>query len=52
MRKHKKNAVSGSKCPYCGTVYKHEGMARRCLRRPLCRIYNNVTGDRRKIADI
>lgn len=52
MRKHKKIAVPGSKCPYCGTVYRHEGMARRCLRGPLCRIYNNVTGDRRKIADI
>ena len=52
IRKRKKFTVSGNKCPYCGTVYKHEGMARNCLRGPLCRIYNNVTGDRRQIADI
>ena len=52
IRKRKKFSVSGNRCPYCGTVYKHEGMARNCLRGPLCRIYNNVTGDRRQIADI
>ena len=52
IRKRKKFSVSGNRCPYCGTVYKHEGMARNCLRGPICRIYNNVTGDRRQIADI
>lgn len=52
IRKRKKFSVSGNRCPYCGTVYKHEGMARNCLRGPFCRIYNNVTGDRRQIADI
>ena len=51
-RKVKLTTVSGPKCPYCGTVYRHENMARNCLRGPLCKVYNLVTGDRRTIADI
>lgn len=41
-----------SRCPYCGTTYRHAGMAERCLKGPLCREYNSGTGERRTVFDI
>lgn len=49
--KKRKNTGTAS-CPYCGTVYSHTGMAERCLRGPLCRVYNSVEGERREVFDI
>ncbi|WP_300709671.1 hypothetical protein [uncultured Desulfovibrio sp.] len=48
----KNNHNSSASCPYCGTVYRHAGMAERCLKGKLCRVYNCVTGERRAVADI
>ena len=49
MKKRQNNAA---RCPYCGTVYRHPNMAERCLKGPLCRVYNHVTGERRTVADV
>lgn len=49
--KKRQNTVA-ARCPYCGTVYRHAGMAERCLKGKLCRVYNCVTGERRAVADI
>lgn len=51
VMKKRQNTVA-ARCPYCGTVYRHAGMAERCLKGPLCRVYNHVTGERRAVADI
>ena len=48
----KRQNTSTARCPYCGTTYRHPGMAERCLKGPLCRVYNHVTGERRAVFDI
>lgn len=48
----KKRQNTATRCPYCGTTYRHAGMAERCLKGPLCRVYNSVTGERRTVFDI
>lgn len=48
----KKRQNTTARCPYCGTTYRHTGMAERCLRGQLCRVYNQVTGERRAVFDI
>lgn len=48
----KKRQNTTARCPYCGTAYRHHGMSERCLRGPLCRVYNQVTGERRAVFDI
>ena len=50
MKKRKNTGTA--RCPYCGTVYRHPNMAERCLKGPLCRVYNHVTGERRTVADV
>ena len=32
------------KCPYCETSYRHSSMANRCLRTPVCRLFNAPGG--------
>lgn len=49
--KNRQNTAT-ARCPYCGTTYRHSGMAERCLKGPLCRVYNSVTGERRMVFDI
>lgn len=48
----KRQNTTPARCPYCGTTYRHTSMAERCLKGPLCRVYNHVTGERRAVADI
>ena len=48
----KKRQNTADRCPYCGTTYRHAGMAERCLKGPLRREYNSVTGERRTVFDI
>lgn len=31
-------------CPYCGQAYRHPGMAKRCMKKPLCRALNAPNG--------
>lgn len=40
---------TGFRCAVCGHVYRHEGMAERCIRTIQCRLYNAPPVDKRDI---